>query len=350
MPLPRDTALMRIVLLALAPALAACVIPDKFAAGDWVPLDDDDVTVGSEEDIAPPPPPPGGGPPLDEIPPTLEATGLFAPTGVHEFSPQWHLYSDGATKRRWISLPPNAQIDTTKPDYWRFPVGTKLWKEFTRNGTLVETRYMVKYGAADRDWLFIAYRWSADGSTALPVPNGATNVNGTAHDIPAQTTCLGCHGNVASRVLGFSQFQLDYPAAADLVDLGSAASLGWLSTPIIHTPVPGTQQQRATLGYFHANCGHCHNSKSPLINRPMFRLESDHIATVSSTRTYQSTVNVAGTSFGGATIVAKPGDPDHSIIVTRMRATDPKKRMPALGIETIDTAAVTMIRAWITSL
>ncbi len=341
---------MRTVLLVALASSAACVVPDKFSYE--TPLDTE-LTVGTEEDYLPPtlvPVPEDGSLPLDQIPPTLEETGLFAATGVHEFAPRWALYSDGAAKRRWISLPPGATIDTTKPDYWKFPVGTKLWKEFTRNGTLVETRYMAKYGAADAEWLFVAYRWSADGTTATPAINGASNVNGTAHDIPPQSMCLGCHGNVASRVLGFSQFQLDYAASGDLVDLNDAGAAGWLSQPVVHFPTPGTTQQRAVLGYFHANCGHCHNSKSPLINRPMLRLETTHISSVSATRTYQSSVNVAGTSYGGATIVAKPGDPDHSIIVTRMRSLDTKKRMPALGIETADSAAVTMIRNWIDSL
>lgn len=340
---------MRSVLVVLA--LSACAIPDK-AGGESV---DTDLPIGTEEDLAPPQQPPGIDPdtglPLDQIPPTLEATGLFSSPGVHEFAPRWILYSDGAEKRRWISLPPGTQIDTTKPDYWRFPVGTKLWKQFIRDGTLVETRYMAKYGPADTDWLFVPYQWSADGTSATPVLDGATNVNGTAHDIPARTKCLGCHGNVASRVLGFGQFQLDYTAGNGLIDLATAGANDWLSTPVVHFPVPGTAQQRAVLGYFHANCGHCHNSKSPLVNRPSFRLESDHVATLADTRTYLTTVNVVGREpFGGATIIAKPGDPDHSIIITRLLSTDPKKRMPALGTETIDTAALSMISSWISGL
>lgn len=307
-------------------------------------------TLDPDPDQKPPPP--------DVAPPTgLAATGLCVDTActelapdVLEFKPRWQLWSDGAVKRRWIYLPAGTTIDTTDQDYWKFPVGTKLWKDFVRDGVRVETRYMEKTGPGDADWLFVPYQWNADQTEAVPIMDGATNVNGTGHDIPRATVCLSCHANVKSRVLGFQTFQLDYDAPAGLVDLADATAAGWLTTTVPHRVVPGNAQQVATLGYFHANCGHCHNSKSPLINRPMFRLESDHISSVSATRTYQSTVNVAGTAYGGATIVAKPGDPDHSIIVTRMRSSDTKKRMPALGIETADSTALAMIGAWISSL
>jgi hypothetical protein len=323
------------------PPCADCTIIDDTFAGDGVDHDDE---------------------PIGDPPNTLLATGLCADdacttinAGIDEFQPRWALWSDGATKRRWIYLPPGTQIDTTQPDYWRFPVGTKLWKEFTRDGVRVETRFMEKLGPGDGDWLFMAYEWNADDSAAAPVPDGDTNVHGTAHDIPSQATCLKCHGNVKSRVLGFGALQLDYAAPTGMIDLDDALAAGWLSTPCAgpsspHYPVPGNDQQRATLGYFHANCGHCHNSQSPLVNRPSFRLETGYLASLADTRTYRTTVNVAGIAYGGATIIAKPGDPDRSIIVTRMRSTDPKKRMPWLGGETLDPTGYALIRAWITSL
>jgi hypothetical protein len=283
--------------------------------------------------------------PLDELPASLAASG-FGTLPKQPYEPRWKLWSDGAEKQRWIYVP-GAPIDNSNADYWRFPVGTRLWKQFTRDGVLVETRYMVKYGEADDAWLFIGF--DGDGT---PQPDGAQNVNGTGHDIPAQKTCLGCHANVKSRVLGFSAFQLDYDGGP--LNLDDAAAAGWFSSPLPdrhpHYPVPGNAQQQAVLGYFHANCGHCHNSQSPLINRPMFRLETDHCGSLAGTRTYQSTVNVSGLAYGGATIVAKPGDPDHSIIYTRMHSSDPKKKMPALGSEIPDAAAITMIRSWIANL
>ena len=114
--------------------------------------------------------------PLDEVPATLVATGLCADAactaitpGVREFAPRWQLWSDGAEKRRWIWLPVGATIDTTDTDYWRFPIGTKLWKEFGCGETRVETRYIVKTGPEEDDWIFVPYAWNAEQTEAVPV-------------------------------------------------------------------------------------------------------------------------------------------------------------------------------------
>ncbi|MBC7974036.1 MAG: hypothetical protein H7138_03555 [Myxococcales bacterium] len=84
---------------------------------------------------------------------------------------------------------------------------------------------------------------------------------------------------------------------------------------------------------------------------PMLRLERTHVATVDGTRLYQSTVGVtARTAFEGATILAKPGDPDHSVLIKRTTTTDLRHRMPAPGIETVDPAGQQALRAWIQAL
>ena len=80
----------------------------------------------------------------------MSETGLYAAgrpgrdrSGEPPFSPQYPLWSDGAAKARWIYLPPGTAIDTSDPDDWTFPVGTRFWKEFTFNGRKVETRLHV---------------------------------------------------------------------------------------------------------------------------------------------------------------------------------------------------------------
>jgi hypothetical protein len=87
-----------------------------------------------------------GGPPVRHpaVAPGAPAPARLADTGLYEdfaarrvaadvlpYTPQYPLWSDGATKRRWIRLPPGAAIDASDPDAWVFPVGTKLWKEFS---------------------------------------------------------------------------------------------------------------------------------------------------------------------------------------------------------------------------
>lgn len=302
--------------------------------------------------------------PMDAPDPNdLLATGLCVDAActmispdVRAFEPRWHLWADGATKRRWIQLPAGTKIDTSNVDYWQFPVGTKLWKEFTLNGVRVETRYLTRIGPNPTDWAYMGYEWNAAQSHAIAQPNGDTNVNGTTHDIPAQATCRGCHTNNATPVLGFSAFQLDYAAPAGNVDLDHAIAAGWLTqnppgAASPHYPLPGTPTDQAMLGYVHANCGHCHNSDSQLTSHPMLRIESAHADVMTNTRLYQSTVNVvARTPFEGATIIVVPRDAASSVIVKRTTTTDLPHRMPALGIKTVDPTGQTIIRAWIDSL
>src|SRR5262245_30688341 len=88
---------------------------------------------------------------VSRAPEHLSETGLFADVAreslapdIIAYAPRFQLWSDGADKRRWLWLPPGARIDTSDMDSWVFPVGTKFWKEFTRDGVRVETRLLEK--------------------------------------------------------------------------------------------------------------------------------------------------------------------------------------------------------------
>src|SRR5918993_128381 len=151
-------------------------------------------------------------------PKTLQETGLYSDSETLQinpqhlsFAPQYPLWSDGATKRRWISLPPGAAIDGSDPDAWIFPVGTRLWKEFSFNGQKVETRYLER--RTDGQWLYAAYAWSADGREApLVGPRGKRGAyplaGGRSHTIPGVADCKACHQGGPSEVLGFGTLQL----------------------------------------------------------------------------------------------------------------------------------------------
>jgi len=97
-------------------------------------------------------------PSVRPLPHHLSETGLYRDgstteirPGLIAFSPQYPLWSDGATKRRWIALPPGTFIDGSNPDAWEFPRGTRLWKEFSV-GRAVETRFIERL--ADGSWRF----------------------------------------------------------------------------------------------------------------------------------------------------------------------------------------------------
>ena len=126
-----------------------------------------------------------------ELPQRLAETGLYADIATGElaadvvaYTPQFPLWSDGADKRRWIWLPPGTQIDTDDQDEWKFPDGTKLWKEFSVAGIAIETRLIEKRGPADDDWIPISYVWNATRAMRSPPRSARSTRAGPG------TTCL----------------------------------------------------------------------------------------------------------------------------------------------------------------
>ncbi|MFP2927108.1 hypothetical protein ACLESO_18280 [Pyxidicoccus sp. 3LG] len=293
---------------------------------------------------------------ISAMPERLSGTGLFADSAmtvlsddVRAFAPQFPLWTDGATKRRWIRLPPDSRIDTRDMDSWQFPEGTQLWKEFTRDGVRVETRLLEKFGPRPEDWRALAYVWLPDQSDAVAMPDGQDDALGTPHDVPAAANCFGCHGGRESRVLGFSAIQLSYDAPADSLDLEDLIQAGTLSTPPASGfTVPGNDVERASMGYLHANCGHCHNQKRPDTEGPRcfdpdnsldFWLQVDRLGSPAETPTYTSGPHGY-----------RPGRPDKSVMIQRISKREPGWSMPPLGTEQVDADAVALLRQWISEM
>lgn len=267
------------------------------------------------------------------------------------YEPQFVLWSDGATKQRWLYLPPGAQIDTTDMDYWKYPVGTRAFKEFTRDGKLIETRMLHKY-AAD-SWAMIAYEWNEAGTEALPVPSGVQNAQGTPHDIPSTADCQFCHDKMSDKLLSVSAIQLSHSlGGTKIMDL---ASLGKLTNPpSAPFTLPGNATDRAALGYMHANCGLCHNEHSfvfSLIKMQLW-LKTGELATVTGTSTYTTTVNQALTASNPTpnSFRIVPGNAAQSDIHYRMGLRDGLYQMPPIGTEIVDPTGSAAVDAWINSL
>lgn len=301
-------------------------------------------------------------PSLAELPEHLSETGLFSELDAeHEvvapevlaYAPGFPLWSDGATKRRWLGLPEGGVIDVADPDDWRFPKGTKLWKEFTRDGTRVETRLLYKFGDGDADWAAAAYIWRADGSDADLAADGATNALGTEHDVPDATRCMGCHGGRKGRVLGFSAIQLATATGEDALSLSDLFAAGALSAELPEVTLPGNETERAALGYLHANCSHCHNSSRPESDGPRcydprkdldMSLSVSRLGSVRETPTYETVVGSA----------VEPGDPEGSELFERVSRRSEGEigtdQMPPLASERVDDDAVALLRKWISEI
>lgn len=303
------------------------------------------------------------------LPEHLSETGLFEEDmetlgpGVRPFRPRFALWTDGAEKRRWILIPEGEQIDTSDMDYWQLPIGTKLWKEFSRDGKRIETRLIErKFNGV---WVMVAYQWREDLSDADKVPlAGVPNASGTEHDIPGEEQCWSCHNQMPGRVLGFSAIQLAHDAgqevpgtpAANEWTLSELESAGlFTDPPPLDLSLPGTEVERRALSYLHANCGHCHNPNSSVSGRVDMQLwlTVDGLSAVENTPTYQTTVEVQASLAseeplpGLFRITADAQNLEESLVYARFNSVGETYSMPPLGTEIVDPAGEAAIREWI---
>jgi hypothetical protein len=318
----------------------------------------------------------GEGAPAPWTPPgRLSETGLYADPARHAiapdvlpFSPQYPLWSDGAAKRRWIRLPEGASVDASDPDAWRFPVGTRLWKEFSFDRR-VETRLIARTPAG---WVFAAYRWVEDESDAFLVPeDGAPAVHpiapGVRHDIPSRADCLACHGGRTTPVLGFSALQLspdrdplaphaERPPAGSadlrtLVDRGLVRGLpSDLDVDRLRIADP-TARGRAARGWLHANCGSCHASGGALRGLDLSleaRVRDASVPPAAIATTVDRPSRFRPRALAHADPVrVEPGRPEASVLFARLASREPATQMPPLGTRLVDAEARALVEAWI---
>ena len=303
-------------------------------------------------------------------PKTLQETGLYVDDAMLRidprhlaFSPQYPLWTDGATKRRWISLPPGTAIDASDPDAWVFPVGTRLWKEFSFDGQRVETRYIERKAEG---WLYAVYAWSGDGHSATLVSaRGRRNAyplgGGRSHTIPGVNDCKACHQGGRSEVLGFSALQLspdrdpgaphaETEAGLDVTELIARGLL--VGLPPQHAApriAASSATERAALGYLHGNCGHCHNAQGALQN---LGLDLRHVTTPDDEPARASTLGRPMTKPApgqspDAVLRIAPHNPEQSALLERVASRIPALQMPPLGTALVDDQAVALLRRWV---
>lgn len=208
--------------------------------------------------------------PASGLPTDVFCTGLYANNSaaqlkpeVMAYTPGVTLWSDGAEKRRFLLLPPGGKIDTSTMDDWKFPVGTKVWKEFKVGGVLIETRLLWK--RSDIAWDIGTYIWDSTGTTATLNSNPKGMVLSSGYEIPTAKDCDRCHQGASDKILGVEAVALALPQAKGAT-LAVLAEKGLLSDPpstrTIQLPEDSTGKAAEALGYLHANCGMpCHSTR-----------------------------------------------------------------------------------------
>jgi len=311
-------------------------------------------------------------------PALLSETGLYDGRGRVDarnlpFVPQYPLWSDGAEKARWIRLPEGTKIDVTDVDAWRFPAGTKIWKEFAWAGRKIETRMIWKSGD---EWVFATYVWREDQTDAelapeTGVPGIVAVAPGKTHSIPSLGDCDACHRSSPATVLGFTALQLSddrdplaphaEPMRPGLVTLRSLVASDRLEPrrPELAANPPRVRGEsptaRAALGYLSANCGGCHNGSGPLARLGLNLLHHAGAAEDAPEPALATAVDVAGrfrvpgVAEDSCRIVV-PGAPERSALFHRMGSRRPSSQMPPLGTVVADEEALELVRRWIEEL
>jgi len=330
-----------------------------------------------------------------EFPRKLSETGVFASTkdlkpatGLIPYSVNAELWSDGATKERFIGIPGNGTIEFETVTYpqpapgsvpgWRFPDGTVLVKTFfleTEPGVRrrLETRLLVgervsgteEYG--DQVWSGYTYIWNDAQTDAELAPakgvdraftiKTADGERKQTWRFPSRAECTMCHTVTAKYALGVNTAQMNKDHDYGGVVANQLATLEHLG--LFDKKLPAPPEKLAKLAdyrdpkadldsrarsYLQANCSHCHrkwgggNAEFQLLN------------TLPLKETGTLDVKPAHGSFdlNDAKLLV-PGSADRSVIFHRMKLIG-LGRMPHIASTVVDEEAVKLIREWIHSM
>jgi uncharacterized repeat protein (TIGR03806 family) len=313
-----------------------------------------------------------------KFPALLSQTGAYADVRAGIPNPNLIPYelivpfwSDGASKSRWMSLPPE-KIKFSPTGEWSFPDGTVFVKEFDlpvdeTNPSIkrrLETRFLVR----DRNGgvYGVTYKWRPDNSDADLLTASVTEdesiktATGTRMQkwyFPSREDCLTCHTANAGGVLGAKSRQMNrevtYPSGVSDNQLRALSHVRAFDSNLSDTEISAlpklaslddssrTLEDRAR-SYLDANCSQCHRpggtvaafdtrydtplAKSGLIGAPPLLNEG----------------------IDRSRIVA-PNDIWRSILFMRVNTTESFK-MPPLARMTIDKSGVALLDEWIHSL
>ncbi len=301
-------------------------------------------------------------------------------TGVVPYEVLSPLFSDYASKYRFLYVPAGKKIGYQATDRWDYPVGSILVKTFAypfdlrdvkKGQRLVETRLLVHESSG---WVPQTYEWDAAQKTATRKVAGDTvevdwidETGASKHDsygIPNTNVCLECHGKVGlTSPLGPRTRQLnrdhDY-GDGPVNQIDHLEKLGLLDT------VPPAASQRQTMvdpfgsgsasdrgrSYLDANCSHCHGVVG-LAAGTAFWLDWDRTDPITGNPTDYGVCKVPASAGGGTCGLGfdvVPGHSDLSIVPCRAGTLVNEVAMPPVGHNLVHAEGVALLKEWIDAL
>jgi len=316
-----------------------------------------------------------------EPPEKLSDYGLFQGNGstqqpakgVVPYDIRTPLFSDYATKYRFVWMPPGTKAQYHESEVFEFPVGTIFVKTFaypydlrdmSKGQRLIETRLLIHRPTG---WIGLPYIWNdAQNEAVLKIVGGSTEVNWIHTDgqerklnyiVPNVNQCLGCHENrKVMRPIGPKARNLNkdfaYGAGTEnqlahwtrIGDLeGAPAADQAPRLAVWNDPATGTLDQRARA-WLESNCAHCHNPNGPARTSGLDLLSSQ--SDPYKVGVWKTPI-AAGRGGGGRSYDVVPGKPEASILMYRIESTEPGVMMPELSRRLVDSEGVALVREWI---
>lgn len=285
---------------------------------------------------------------VDAANPRLPSTAMIP------YNVESQLWSDSATKERYLALPDNTQIDLTSDGDFLFPVGSVLLKHFKLGDTYIETRLFAR---GQLGWQGFSYEWRDDQTDATLLADGKEKTIDTIlWQYPSPAQCMVCHTQAANFSLGLETLQLNASmnySGISANQLDTLAHIQLFSSvmtttqkaqklfPLDHPSASLAQRARSFL---HSNCSGCHRPAG--VSSVNLDLRFSTTLTVMNACDARPMVEDLG--IANARLIA-PGEPARSVLLARMKVRD-GNQMPTLGTHLVDEAAVQVVSDWIASL
>ncbi len=311
------------------------------------------------------------------------------------------LFSDYASKYRFVFIPEGEQAEYSEHEAFDFPIGTVIVKTFAmpddtafRDGSerLLETRLLIH---REEGWVARPYYWDSVDDASLAVAGKLVEAVTTVHEgaqkvfdyrVPSVTQCTSCHSVVPllnpgpdrqpifkpigpkARFLnkdydydGIIANQLSHWEDLGILD-GLPSNMNEVSKAAHFTDstdidnLDNDELMLAAKSYLDVNCAHCHRAGLDLpenyggpaggtglhleFNRDYASYPAKHGACKEP---------VAG-GHEDYTFDMVPGNALDSYLLFRMNTNDERQRMPELGRAIVHEEGVALIERWINSL
>jgi len=274
--------------------------------------------------------------------------------GVISYDINAPLFSDYASKKRFIFLPEGKKMKYSPEDVFDFPEGAVLIKNFyypQDAGRIIETRLLIKETSG---WKALPYIWNDEQTDAFLEPGGGEKtVNAGAlgnirYLIPNQTQCKNCHtrgdrmmpvGPTARQLNKKNQLE-DWKAQNLIEGLPANHQIPKLTA---YDDESADVDLRAR-SWLEANCAHCHRSDGPAKTSGLHLLAS---VTDPMKLGIGKAPVAAGKGSGGKKYDIVPGFPEESILYFRIVSNDPGIMMPELGRSIVHEEGARLISKWI---